>query len=66
VRNDNAGGAKPGGENYHTGVGGFQQALNQYIKDLGYTRAQWNTLPEEVRLLNLRRYYAGLGIPFPL
>jgi hypothetical protein len=66
VRNDNAGGKKPGGLNLHTGKGGLQDALNQYIKELGYTRAQWNALPEEVRRMHLRRYYAGLGIPFPL
>lgn len=66
VRNDNAGGRVPGGVNLHTAKGGFQTALNDHIKkDLGFTIKQWNDLPDEVRKLHLRRYYASLGIPFP-
>lgn len=65
VRNDNAGGRVSGGENWHTGPGGFQQSLNQHIQELGYSRQQWNALPTGVRQLHLRRYYASLGIPFP-
>lgn len=65
VRNDNAGGRVPDGINYHTGPGGFQSALNAHIKELGFTREQWNSLPDETRLVYLRRYYSSLGVPFP-
>ena len=65
VRNDNAGGKVAGGLNYHTGPGGFQQALDQHIKDLGYSRKSWNALPDNTRLTHLRRYYSSFGIPFP-
>jgi hypothetical protein len=64
VRNDNAGGRVPGGVNLHTGKGGLQNSLNQHIRELGYTRAEWISLPEEARLVHLRRYYASIGIPF--
>lgn len=64
VRNDNAGGKIPGGINLHTGKDGFQDSLNQYIGELGFTRTQWVALPEETRRVYLRRYYVSLGIPF--
>jgi hypothetical protein len=65
VRNDNAGGKVDGGKNYHTAEGGVQTSLEAHVQELGFTRKQWNALPQEQRLLHLRRYYAGLGIPFP-
>ena len=59
VLNENSGGRVPRGQNYHTGSGGFQQSLDAHIDQLGYTRSQYNALPNETRLLTLRRYYAS-------
>jgi len=66
VRNDNSGGKVPGGQNYHTGQGGFQTSLNKHIThELGMSRSQWISLSDVERKIHLRRYYASLGIPFP-
>ena len=66
LRNDNAGGTVPGGVNLHTRAGGFQASLRQHItQDLGFSISQWNNLPDSVRIMHLKRYYASLGIPFP-
>ena len=67
VRNDNSGGKVPGGVNMHTAKGGFQTSLREHItKDLRMTIKEWNALSDSVRHMHLRRYYASLGIPFPL
>lgn len=65
VLNDNSPRTTPGGTNFHTGRGGFQHSLNQHIRELGYTRQQWNGLPEPSRQVILRRYYSSLGVPYP-
>ena len=64
VRNDNLPRRVPGGVNAHTGPGGFHQSLDAHLAELGYTRAQYRALPTAQRRVILRRYYAGVGIPF--